>query len=287
MPSLDQVLKVYQELADWHEQHGPPQVRDRFLILAADAALSAGREDEADRLRRRLLQLNPHHLLRPFASLAEALRSPDVRNYINDLRQNYPFEVAQEMRREIQEGNPAGPRETIPLPPTLPVVDINPPEQSRPDTTDPVVVYWDDTEVSPAPLAEPAPLTPLPSSPAGGEGKGVKGPNPMKRPPAAKPPPPARTAPAPQPGKWARLAATRRETYPLRPDPAPAPEGGRKIDCQSAPHPGSQQPSDPDEDESPRAVWVASVLFGLTLTAGVGLTIYTLIRPFLPPQWLL
>jgi len=254
MPSLDQVLQVYQELAEWHEGHGPPQVRDRFLILAADAARSAGREDEADRLRRHLLHLNPHHLLRPYASFAEALRSPDVQNYVNDLKQNYPPEFARQMLEEIRTGGErAEAPPTLPLPPTLPVVDIDPPQ---PKSSDPVVVYWDDTERTP----DPAP-----------------GPKPAQRPPAKQPArtpvpplPSARSAPAP--GKLARMAAARRETYPLRPEPPPPAAGGR--------------PGEPDEDEKPRAAWVASGLFGTMLAVSLGLAVYTVVRPFLPPEWL-
>ena len=63
----ENLLRVYRELADWYERQRQPQMRDRFLVLAADAAQTAGRADEAERLRLRLLKVNPHHMLKPYA----------------------------------------------------------------------------------------------------------------------------------------------------------------------------------------------------------------------------
>src|SRR5262249_9490462 len=97
MPSTDQTVRVYQDLADWYDRQGQPQMRDRFLGLAADAALAAGRADEAERPRARLLQFNPHHLLKPYNSLAEALKAPDVQSYVADLRRSYPRESAEHL----------------------------------------------------------------------------------------------------------------------------------------------------------------------------------------------
>ena len=67
MPSPDALVTIYKELADRHERQGQSQMRDRFLVLAADAALRAGRDEEAERLRRQLLQRIPHHMLRQLA----------------------------------------------------------------------------------------------------------------------------------------------------------------------------------------------------------------------------
>ncbi len=97
MPSAAQAVRIYRELADWHQEQGQPQQRDRFLVLAADAALAGGQGDEAERLRGRLLQLNPHHLLKPYASFAEATRAGDVQSYLSALRQSHPWEAAERM----------------------------------------------------------------------------------------------------------------------------------------------------------------------------------------------
>src|SRR5436305_3288841 len=120
MDSQTKCLDVYRELADWYEQRGQAPMRDRFLVLAADAALAAGLADEAERLRLRLLQLNPHHMLKPYTSFAQALETPDVNTYVRDLRQNYPLEVASELLRTLRANEDRAP-ET--LPPTAPVIN--------------------------------------------------------------------------------------------------------------------------------------------------------------------
>src|ERR1700735_3957604 len=90
-------LQLYEELAVWYDRQGQAKLRDWFLVLAADAALGSGQAEHAERLRQRLLHVNPHHLLRPFGSFAEALRSPDVESYVADLRRNYPVETAEQL----------------------------------------------------------------------------------------------------------------------------------------------------------------------------------------------
>src|SRR5437660_11584317 len=112
---------VYERLAEWYDREGQPKLRDWFLVLAADAAHSAGQPAEAERLRGRLLQRNPHHLLKPFASFAEALRSPDVQGYVADLRRTYPPAAAEQLLKSQQDKTapPAAPpraadRPTVP-----------------------------------------------------------------------------------------------------------------------------------------------------------------------------
>jgi hypothetical protein len=95
MPSADKIVRTYEDLADYYDRKGDAPVRDRFLVQAADAALSGGQPQVAERLRARLLKVNPHHLLKPFTSFAEAARSPDIQSYIAGLRRNYPYDAAQ------------------------------------------------------------------------------------------------------------------------------------------------------------------------------------------------
>ena len=40
MPTLDDPVLVYKELSDQYDRRGEPPMRDRFLVLAADAALA-------------------------------------------------------------------------------------------------------------------------------------------------------------------------------------------------------------------------------------------------------
>jgi hypothetical protein len=105
MASADSKTRLYEELADYEHEHGSPQARDRFLILAADAALAAGHNDEAERFRRRILEYNPHHLLRPFPSLADALKSSEVYGYVTDLRSSYPPEEAEQLLASLRRGD--------------------------------------------------------------------------------------------------------------------------------------------------------------------------------------
>jgi hypothetical protein len=122
MASTNRKVQVYADLAEWEHQHGSPQARDRFLILAADAALTAGLTDEAEQFRGRLLETNPHHLLRPYPSLADAMKSSDVYGYIADLRGTYPSDEAEKLLAALQgdkgpASEPSGPGSTTPHPP--------------------------------------------------------------------------------------------------------------------------------------------------------------------------
>jgi hypothetical protein len=106
--------QVYEELAQRYEREQEPRQRDNLLVLAADAALAAGRADDAERVRQRLLQVNPHHLLRPFASFAEALEAQDVRDFVADLRRQYPPVYAQRLLGKA--GGDNGPAVVSPAP---------------------------------------------------------------------------------------------------------------------------------------------------------------------------
>jgi hypothetical protein len=175
MPSATEAISIYRELADWHEQNGQPQQRDRYLVLAADAALAAGQGEEAERLRVRLLQLNPHHLLRPYASFAEALRNGDVNNYVTALRQSHPSEAAERLLASLRSGAPIEPVSSAQPPAELQVFRV------RTDTDD----------------AKPSPARPRQVPPPGGK-------NPAAAAPLARPIAPARLEPFPLPPKRAR-----------------------------------------------------------------------------------
>jgi hypothetical protein len=108
-------LQVYEELATWYDRQGQAKLRDWFLVLAADTAQTLGQADHAERLRQRLLHGNPHHLVRPFRSFAEALQSPDVQGYVADLRRNYPPETAEQLLQSTWKKKPVEPTR-LPLP---------------------------------------------------------------------------------------------------------------------------------------------------------------------------
>src|SRR5436305_966865 len=127
MATPDTLVVIYKELADAHERQGQPQLRDRFLVLAADAARTADRPAEADLLLARLLRSNPHHMLRPFSSFGEAMASPDIQNYVAELRRTHPPEKAEADFDALRagRGGQAQPRHTRALPPTAPVVNLD------------------------------------------------------------------------------------------------------------------------------------------------------------------
>jgi hypothetical protein len=194
MPSVDQTIRIYEELADVYERQGQAKLRDWFLVLAADAALSAGRPDESERFRTRLLQINPHHLLKPFASMADALKSPDVQGYVVELRRAYPPQSAEQLleSQKATATQPA-PRAAAPKPPHTSDAGEEPPlkvfrGKTMPEEPSP-------SRQPPKPLPSWEPSAPAPKSPA------------RMVPPSPPPAPAQRTRPA----------------YPASPSPAPAP----------------------------------------------------------------
>src|SRR5262249_7244074 len=121
-PSTD-LADTYRKLAEWHHQHGHPQQRDRFLVLAAYTAHAVGRPEQADSLRVRLLRHNPHHLLKPYTSFAQALTAPDVESYVNDLRRSYPPNTATQLLASLPGKGSSDHGGTV-LPPTQPVLNL-------------------------------------------------------------------------------------------------------------------------------------------------------------------
>src|SRR5262245_2044861 len=140
MSTREHAQQIYQELADTFEQQHQPELRDHFLILAADMALSAGRAEEAERLRQRLLRANPHHVLRPYASFAQASANADIQTFLEELRQRYPVDRAQDMLESFWPGVPNGPAPgdfDLEVPATMPPVPrTRMPAEQRPKEDD-------------------------------------------------------------------------------------------------------------------------------------------------------
>lgn len=174
MPSSERMIQVYQELAESEAQHGSGQGRDRLLLLAADAALAAGRADEAERLRARLLQLNPHHMLKPFRSLADALQSPDVQSYMASLRAEHPPAQAEARLAELHKTAPAA---AVPAEGPIPFAPADAPKASR-------------------------------AAPVRAEKRAAAAPEPRKEPPK-EPPMPRAEIPPPPPNAWRSRARAR------------------------------------------------------------------------------
>lgn len=95
MPAPKVLLDLYLHLARASEEQNRVLQRDKFLVLAAGIALQAGYPSIAEDCRRRVLEQNPNHLLRNYATMREALASDDIRHYSHQLSRIYPFEKAE------------------------------------------------------------------------------------------------------------------------------------------------------------------------------------------------
>lgn len=120
MAPTDGPFVVYQQLADWYERRSEARQRDLFLVLAADAALTGGRPDQAEQTRQRLLQFSPYHLLRPYPSLSDAMQSAVVVDYLEDLRQQFPPPRAAQLLEGLRANSSAGVGSMVDLPPVPP-----------------------------------------------------------------------------------------------------------------------------------------------------------------------
>jgi hypothetical protein len=250
-----QSSELYLELADYYDQRGEAQSRDRFLVLAADAARTDGDANEAEQLRQRLLALNPHHLLKPFKSFDEALKSRDVTDYINALRRRHPADQVASLVQSMVHATPktaAAPERDVHL-------HVPEPQSSKPEPAPrPVEVYRMRPPDEPAPTAIKA--RPVPSPP------------PLPNPPASTGRP--------------RLTADSRSLPPL---PLPVEPFRERSPAPFRLHPVSvPQPAVPVYQGARMAptpgARLCSVLFLLVLVAGAGLLVYSLGRVFLPAE---
>jgi hypothetical protein len=254
MASAEQATQIYRQLAEDYGRQGQAQMRDRFLVLAADAALAAGQQDEAERLRGRLLQHNPHHLLKPYSSFAEAMKSADVQKYVSALRRNHPYEKAESLLEGVrQSGERPTPPPSSGLPKTDPMVDLGARKQTLEAGEELKVFRVADTGQEPkaTPARPTSSVKPLPAS----------GPSPLPRPVL-----PSQPSQAP-PSSRASGAA---EILPLRREPYPALDKLRRSVM------------DTEEHDPNTTTWVSTALFVVALVVSIFLGIYTLLRPFLP-----
>jgi hypothetical protein len=307
VPTADETIRLYEDLATLSDRQGQPQMHDRFLVLAADAAMSGGREDEAERVRRRLLQHNPHHLLKPYRSFAEAMQAPDVVSYVVALRRSHPVDASRQLRESLlkdigplalEEEPPEGPTVVAEGPDWAVSLDdeggpeglkiykvLDPPEAPKPRAVPPpkpTVSRPKKTDAAEAPRPKPATRQPAPPlapprpvlrslAPQPEEDEEEVPPTMSVPRPRSVPPPP----PKPSPRATQRPAVTpsptpTREVYGLRPD----------VEARPA---AASNRLGLDDPEDGVAGWVAMFLVGMLVVAGTCLAGYTLIRPFLPP----
>lgn len=108
MPAPRELVDLYLHLARASEEQRRLLQSNKFLVLAARIACQAGATQIAEECRRRILAHNPNHLLKSFASMAEALRSEDVCQYTHQLTRLYPFEKAEYLLHKFRAGGYSG-----------------------------------------------------------------------------------------------------------------------------------------------------------------------------------
>jgi hypothetical protein len=289
------VRELYRELADGYAARGQPQFRDRFLVLAADTALAAGDRAEAERFRLRLLAVNPHHLLKPYSSFAQAMESSDVQTYVSGLRRDYPPEVARGLKQSLEEVKDPEPRQ---VPVTSPLLNLGDgPDLLMDDDEEPLRILSLREDAHPPAVPPTLPVNKLPRVPGT---PGAPPASPRTVPPtlyAVDPPhevPPSPRPAAPRPAKAGPVPAPAPKPVPRaepRPEPRavpkPEPRSGPKpvprpsSPPRSAPAPQPVPPPPPEEEESEAGGgWVASFLCGVVGVAGAAVAFYTLLYPF-------
>jgi hypothetical protein len=243
--------ELYQQIADAYHGQGKYQERDRFLVLAVDAAHTAGQNTLAERLRARLLELNPNHLIKPYPSVPAALQAQNFVTYLSQLRKNYPISKAQSLLNELAATQKQRPKRTMlaesSFPSAEPIDDRQQPAWSQMDVTlrtkvteSPVSRRMVDPELIPF---EPPPLTPtIPMQP-------------YNDPLANVPPPVSRPAPLP----------FSVEPPQRRPEIVPAPPRVNSSIVESA-----------------SGVWIGNLLFVVLFLASLVLLGYVFVLPFYP-----
>ena len=267
MPSTEQTVRIYEDLAYAYDRQGQAKLRDWFLVLAADTAFLAGWEDESERLRVQLLSYNPHHLLKPFTSFAEAVKSPDIQSYIADLKHSYPPERAEELLSSQKPAN------------SMSGVGRGTGQQKpKEKKSDPIENDFLGAETLTQPSSDPFGF--------GNSGRSTGGTATIPRttPPKkeVKPAPaaqaPTKPNPLPQP--------TPRKTPPPQPKkPQSQTEWGnnRRLVPKKGERP--PQPTEEPNESNPVSWWVSAILYVVVAAAGLALVVYSLGKPFMPTEW--
>lgn len=263
----EQTITVYVQLAEAYHGKNRYQERDRFLILAADTAWTAGRTDEAEQLRKKILSYNPNHLLRPYNSFGEALGSPDIMTYIQQLRRGYPVDRATELLRGLESGTggkPTRSEEDFSLP-----LDSSGPGKGKP-APKPVIHSWPDVGAA-QPVgrgqASRQDLGTIGAPPV--ENYGTIPVNPVH---AAEP---AIRTPRPEP--------SRKVPPPFSLEPEPAPAAAKPKPVILRPEPGRGQVEEVGEEVNSAGAMVGGFLFAVVLLAGLALAGYVFVWPFFQP----
>lgn len=252
---------LYLQLAELYEYRSEPKMRDRFLILAADAAAMTGQGPEAERLLQRLLRSSPHHMLKAFSSFAEAMQAEHIRSYVEDLRKNYTLDVAEPLLERLRRGEepPPQPASWAPAQPITP---------TRAGSEDP------DQTLTGLPPEQPEPFRLMPVDQPDDDQTQVIQPKPAAQ---------------PRPGRSdTDTAHTPRPTVKPLPPTEKEPPRARQPASQASgkPRPAGKSARRQQSREEPGGSWLSMMLFGVVLVLGLVTIYYALVRPFFHIGWL-
>lgn len=249
MATTVQAIDVYRQLAEEHHRRNHPQERDRFLLLAADAALAAGNREEAERFRRSILSQNPSHLLKPYASLDEALKSADILAYIQQLRRSFPQDKAATLLESLRKSAPSSPAML-----------------RQQDGEEDIILPLDADRGG-------KPASPALDKPAA---RAIARPKETQMNDAQQPGRSPSSPPSPwQQGATPKEPAAGPGIFGLRPEPPPAPRPPL------LPLPGAPAPAPADApEETPAGAWVGSFLSFVVVLTAIALLVYTIGAPF-------
>jgi hypothetical protein len=91
------LLGLYLHLAQASQRRQRPHVRDRLLVIAGVIATRMDLEPIAAFCRHVILQHNPHHLLKRWPTLADAMQDDGFQHFLKQLQRRYPQERAERM----------------------------------------------------------------------------------------------------------------------------------------------------------------------------------------------
>lgn len=95
------LLGLFLHLAQASLRRNRPQVRDRFLVLAAAIAARMELASVAAYCRHLVLDHNPGHMLRRWPTVAAALADSDFLHLLKQLQRRYPQENAEQLLSDL------------------------------------------------------------------------------------------------------------------------------------------------------------------------------------------
>jgi hypothetical protein len=91
------ILALYLHLASASERRRRPHVRDRLLVIAASIAARCELPRIAAYCRSKILEHNPQHLIRRWATVEEAMSDSDFLHLLRSVQRRYPLERAERL----------------------------------------------------------------------------------------------------------------------------------------------------------------------------------------------